>query len=214
MYWPYRNTAVKSKFLAALHFFCIIVTIPCTICKILDLGNRPIHFKAQGMWGTCGDTSGVYSFYVPRPFSIHFYDHVQDCHQVSWVWVGVGFGLWLGVGGLGHPRTFDGNPGHPSISMKIMLNFDPCTRCLEVGYTDNMNISQKFALSSTRGKLSRLPKVTLRGAIGHQRQQCLMHFFRHFSNDQEKMAVFCYGYQTRSMAEAQKSPLHVCFFDI
>ena len=30
------------------------------------------------------------------------------------VWVGVRFGLWLGVGGLGRPRTFDGNPGHPS----------------------------------------------------------------------------------------------------
>ena len=29
------------------------------------------------------------------------------------VWVGVGFGLRLGVGGLGHPRTFDGNSGHP-----------------------------------------------------------------------------------------------------
>ena len=37
------------------------------------------------------------------------------------VWVGVGFGLWLGVGGLGRPRTFDGNPGHPSQSMLLLV---------------------------------------------------------------------------------------------
>ena len=33
---------------------------------------------------------------------------------------GVGFGLWLGVRGLGHPRTFDGNPGHPSELMSLV----------------------------------------------------------------------------------------------
>ena len=38
------------------------------------------------------------------------------------VWVGVGFGLWLGVGGLGRPRTFDGNPGHPSRNERILFS--------------------------------------------------------------------------------------------
>ena len=132
--------------------------------------NRPIHFKAQGMWGTCGVLPG----YILSMYHAHF----------------------------------------PYISMEIMLNFDPHARCLEVGYTDNMNISQKLAFSSTRGKLSRLPKVILHGATGHQRQQCLMHLFQVFLQRPRKIAVFCYGYQTRSMAEAQRSPLHVCYFDI
>ena len=64
--------------------------------------------------------------------------------------------------------------------MEIMLNFDLCARRLEVNYTDNMSISQKFALSSTRGKLSRLPKVLLCGAIKDNNE-----FFRYFSNKQE-----------------------------
>ena len=101
----------------------------------------------------------------------------------------------------------------PYISMEIMLNFDLCTRRLEDSYTDNMNISQKFALSSTWGKLSRLLKVILCGATGCQRKY-LMHFFRYFSNKQEKWLFFYCGHQTRSMAVAQKLTLLVYFFDI
>ena len=35
-----------------------------------------------------------------------------------------------------------------------------------------------------------------------------------FLQQKVEIAVFCLGYQTRSMVEAQKSPLHVSFFDI
>ena len=120
-------------------------TVPFGSYERLNIVNRQIHFKAQGMWGTCRVLPGyILSIY----------------------------------------------PAH-----------------------DNMNISQKLPLSSTRGKLSRLLKVTLCGATGCQRQQCLIQFFRYFSNKQ-KIAIFCCGYRTRSMAEAQKLPLHVCFFDI
>ena len=47
------------------------------------------------------------------------------------VWVGVGFGLWLGIGGLGHPRTFDGNPGHPSF-----LGTRLCYSCMDAQILD------------------------------------------------------------------------------
>ena len=41
------------------------------------------------------------------------------------VWVGVGFGLRLGVGGLGHPRTFDGNPGlHYAFKILSVLHYN------------------------------------------------------------------------------------------
>ena len=56
--------------------------------------------------------------------------------------------------------------------------------------------------------------MTLRGATARQRQPFLMHSFRYFSNKKVEIAIFCLGYQTRSIVEAQKSPLHVSFFDI
>ena len=96
-------------------------TVPFGSYERLNIVNRQIHFKAQGMWGTCRVLPGyILSIY----------------------------------------------PAH-----------------------DNMNISQKLPLSSTRGKLSRLLKVTLCGATGCQRQQCLIQFFRYFSNKQ-KIAIF------------------------
>ena len=46
------------------------------------------------------------------------------------------------------------------------------------------------------------------------RHQYPMHSFRYFSNKMVEIAVFCCGYQTRSMVEAQKLPLHVCLFNV
>ena len=41
--------------------------------------------------------------------------------------------LRLGVRGLGHPRTFDGNPGHPSFFVnKINANYYNCGILLSV----------------------------------------------------------------------------------
>ena len=98
--------------------------------------------------------------------------------------------------------------------MEIMPYFDPRAPRSGASYTYIMNISLKYYLSSTRGKLPRLLEMTLRGATARQRQPFLMHSFRYFSNKKVEIAVFCLGYQTRSMVEAQKSPLHVSFFDI
>ena len=92
------------------------------------------------------------------------------------------------------------------IYMEIMLYFDPRVPHCGASYTDTMNISWKYDLSSTWGKLSCLLKVTLRKATGHQRQPFLMHSFRYFSNKKVEIAVFCHGYQTRSMVEVQKLP--------
>ena len=100
------------------------------------------------------------------------------------------------------------------ICMEIMPYFDPRASCSGASYTYIMNISYKYDLSSTRGKLPRLLEMTLRGATACQRKPFLMHSFRYFSNKKVEIAVFCLGYQTRSMVEAQKSPLHVSFFSI
>ena len=100
------------------------------------------------------------------------------------------------------------------ICMEIMPYFDPRASCSGASYTYIMNISYKYDLSSTRGKLPCLLEMTLRGATTCQRQPFLMHSFRYFSNKKVEIAVFCLGYQTRSMVEAQKSPLHVSFFGI
>ena len=39
-------------------------------------------------------------------------------------------------------------------------------------------------------------------------------FFQVFLQQRGRNSRLCHGYQTRSMVEAQKSPLHVCFFNI
>ena len=64
------------------------------------------------------------------------------------------------------------------------------------------------------GQVSRLLKVTLHKATACQRQPFLIYSFRYFSSKTVETVVFCHGYQTRDMVEAQKSLLHVCFFNI
>ena len=100
------------------------------------------------------------------------------------------------------------------ICMEIMLYFDPCALHCGASYTDTMNISWKYDLSSTWGKFSRLLKATLREATGRQRQPFLMHSFRHFSNKKVEIAVFCCGYQTRSTVEVAFTCLHLWHMNV
>ena len=61
------GTQLKSpRFLAALHFLCIIVTTPCTICKILDLGNNII------IYSVCTTASHSYSYIMLSEINVMY----------------------------------------------------------------------------------------------------------------------------------------------